>query len=194
MKKISLLIFSLFLAISLFAQREETLFGPYGLQLTGVWGGPSASITQFDNDYAVYTGGSLGLEFGRIVFVGWGRHQLVNDVDFDAFTAQNFEMKYNGLILGAMALAHKPVHPTFKVLTGRGKIEIDDLSRSDKIFVIQPALGIELNIFRWFHLELTGGYRIVTDTDIPELTDEDLSAPFGELTFKFGYSWGRHRH
>ena len=191
MKKISLMALSLLMTVSLFAQREETLFGKSGLRLSGAWGGSTLSVTKFSDDYAVFSGGFGGLEFGKSVFVGWGGYSLVNDVEFDAFTAQNFEMNYNGLMLGYAFNGQKAIHPTFMLMGGKGDIELEDAGSSDKIFVIQPSLGVELNVFRWFHLGLTGGYRIVTDTDIVGLTDNDLSAPFGQISFKFGWSWGR---
>ena len=61
----------------------------------------------------------------------------------------------------------------------------------DKIFVVQPAAGVEINIFRWFHLGLQGGYRFVTDSSIAGLSDKQLSGAFGQATLKFGWSWGR---
>ena len=192
MKKMYLITMILLMTIGLFAQREETLFGKSGLHLSGAWGGSTMSVTKFSDDYALYSGGFGGLEFGRSLFVGWGGYQLINDVEFDALTAQNFEMKYNGLMLGYALNAHKPIHPTFMLMAGKGQVEIDDINNKDKIFVIQPSLGVELNIFRWLHIGLNGGYRIVTDTDLLDLSDSDLSAPYGEIRFKFGWSWGSH--
>ena len=192
MKKLSLMTMAMLLSIALFAQTEETMFGKSGLRLTGAWGGSSTMITEISDDYAVYTGGFGGLEFGRSVFVGWGGYKLINDIEFDQIEPQSFEMKYNGLMVGYAYNAHKPIHPTFMLMGGKGKIEMDDIDRKDNIFVVQPSIGVELNVFRWFHLGLRGGYRMVTDTDLVGLSDSDLSAPFGEVNLKFGFSWGSH--
>lgn len=181
----------LLLTTSLFAQREETLFGSNGLNLSGAWGGWTTSMTKFGDDFAVLTGGFGGLEFGRTFLVGWGNYKLINDVEFSAFPSRDFEMRYNGLMIGYMLKADKAIHPTFNILAGKGKVELSDANDTDKIFVVQPSVGIELNVLRWFHIDLQGGYRFVTDTDITGLTDTDLSAPYGEIKLKFGFSWGR---
>ena len=189
MKKISLLTMSLLLTLTLFAQKEETMFGKSGLRLTGAWGGSTTMITEVVNDNAIYTGGYGGLEFGRSLFIGWGGYKLINDIDFDEFETQSFDMEYKGLMLGYALNAHKPIHPIFMIMGAKGEVEVDDFGAKDNIFVVQPSLGIELNVFRWFHLGLRGGYRMVTDTDMTGLTDSDLSAPFGEVNLKFGFSW-----
>lgn len=76
------------------------------------------------------------------------------------------------------------------VLAGGGKIRIPH-EYSDRVLVLQPSAGLEINLLRWFRLGLDGGYRFVTDTDLLEIRDTDVSAFFGELTLKFGWSWGR---
>jgi hypothetical protein len=61
----------------------------------------------------------------------------------------------------------------------------------DRIFAVQPTAGIEINVFRWFHVGLEGGYRFISDSNVEGLTDSDLSGPFGQATLRFGWSWGR---
>ena len=191
MRHLLLLICGMLLwSLNVEAQHAETLFGNRGLHFSGIWGGTSTSITKFEDDYAVYSGGYGGLEFGRSLFVGWGKFKIVNDVDLTTLTNHRFDMEYSGLMLGYAFRSHKIVHPTLMVLGGKGKINLDN-EGEDKIFVIQPTLGVELNVLIWFRIGLEGGYRIVTDTDLNGISDTDLSAPFGEVKFKFGISWGR---
>ncbi len=196
MKRLTMFICAILLC-SLTSQAQnrssETLFGNRGLQFSGIWGGTATSITKFDQDYAVYSGGYGGLEFGRSLFVGWGGFRLVSDVDLSSLANNRFDMRYNGLMLGYAFRSYKVIHPTFMVLAGKGKVNVNN-EGEDKVFVIQPALGVELNVLKWFRIGLEGGYRIVTDTDLKGISDEDLSAPFGEVKFKFGISWGRYRH
>ena len=91
---------------------------------------------------------------------------------------------------GYAPYAYKALHPQFMLLMGGGEVDLKDVG-DDNVFVIQPSAGIEINVFRWFRLGLEGGYRFVTNTDLPAINDNDLSDFYGELKFKFGWSWGR---
>ena len=64
----------------------------------------------------------------------------------------------------------------------------------DRIFALQPSLGVEINVFRWLHLGLEGGYRFISDSNLEGLDDAALSGGFGQATLRFGWSWGRTRH
>ncbi|MFK7808987.1 MAG: hypothetical protein AB8F74_14375 [Saprospiraceae bacterium] len=192
MKKLSLLTLSLLMTLSLFAQREETIFGKSGLRITGAWGGLTTNISEVEDDYAVYNGGFGGIEFNRSVFIGWGGYKLGTDVLIgDVGSEKNLEMSFNGLMLGYTPKAHKPIHPSFMLMGGTGQMELGGEEGEDDIFVVQPSAGLELNVFRWFHIDLRGGYRIVMDSDLVDASDTDLSGFFGEANLKFGISWDR---
>ena len=178
-------------ATSAFGQKDETLFGKSGLRFTGIWGGPSSNVTFLDGDNAHYTGGFGALEFNKTVLLGWGGYKLVNDVHLMNYPNDNVDMNYNGFILGYAPNASKVFHPRFSILTGSGKIKLSE-SNDDKIFVIQPAAGVEINVFRWARIGLEGGYRAILNTDLPNLDDKELSKFYGEVKFYFGISWGRH--
>jgi hypothetical protein len=190
MKKPVLFLFLFFgLAIASFGQRDETILGNRGLRLTGGWGASTTSLTFFDDDFAVISGGYGGLEFGKNVFIGWGGYETTNNFEIDRFDNSRFDLDYNGLMIGYAPKSFKALHPKFTILAGGGKLRLPG-EGSDKVFVFQPSAGLEFNIFRWFRIGLDGGYRFVTDTDLLEVKDTDISAPYGELTFKFGWSWG----
>lgn len=183
-------IFALFLFCSptLFGQQEKTVFGKSSLRLSGVWGGPAVGLGQLDNESLVFRGGWGGVEFGKRLFLGWGSFETDNDVYFDALDNDRFKMDYSGFMLGYTAKAHKTLHPTFMILAGTGNAQVGN-GELDNIFVAQPTLGLELNVFRFFHLSLDGGYRMVTNVNIPEMTGKDLSGPYAEVKMKFGFSW-----
>ncbi|MCB0663676.1 MAG: hypothetical protein KDC24_13100 [Saprospiraceae bacterium] len=178
------------LSTTMFGQSEETLFGNSGLRLSGAWGGSSTGLTFFDEDYAVTTGGFGGLEFGKNVFVGWGGYSTTNAFDIDDFQNNRLKLRYSGLMLGYMPFAYSAVHPKVMLLTGGGRLSTPG-EESDRIFVVQPSVGVELNVLRWFRLGLEGGYRVVLDNDLSGISDQDISAPFAQMTFKFGFSWGK---
>ena len=99
-------------------------------------------------------------------------------------------MKWNPMVLAYGFKNYKSIHPQIGVDLGGGKVHLGDVN--DRIFVVQPTAGLEINVFRWFHIGLDGGYRFVNDSSLPSLSDQQLSGWFGQATLKFGYSWGRY--
>ncbi len=180
------------LTATMFAQRDETIFGKSGLRLTGAWGANTTNLTFFDDDFAVVSGGYGGLEFGKKLFIGWGGYSTTNDFNIGS-DVQNTDLNisYNGLMIGYAPFSHKAIHPKFTLLAGGGNLRMRGTG-SDEILVFEPSAGVELNVFRWFRVGLDGGYRFVTNTDIL-VNDSEVSAPYGQVTFKFGWSWGRSR-
>lgn len=172
-----------------FAQKEETIANGKNWGFTGIWGSYKHQISQFDNTNSYLRGGNFGLEFGKSLFVGYGRYQLKDDVQWDQLQDQNFEMNWNALDLGYAIKPYKAVHPMVNVNLGPGKVSLSG-EGEDNIFLIQPSAGVEINVFRWCHLGLEGGYRFVTDSSLPSISDQALSGPFGQATLKFGFFLG----
>lgn len=183
---------TLLLTSSLFAQRDETLFNKF--RLTGAWGGFSYNMTSVGADNVTLRGGFGGVEFGKSFFVGWGSYRTDNGFFIRDLTSDRFDMDYNGLILGYTPNAYKVFHLKGNVLIGGGDVTNSDTFESDNFFVIQPSIGVEVNIFRWFRLGLDGGYRVMLNGELPGLSSADLSAAYGQVSFKFGWSWGRKRY
>lgn len=190
MKKISSLLLTLFFAGTiLYGQQDETLFGQTGLRLTGAWGGTMAGITSFDGENAATGGGFGALEFNKALLIGFGGVNTSETVGFDNGPLKKFELKYGGLMLGIVPKSYQVIHPKFSFLMGGGKVKVDG-EGEDKIFVVHPSAGAEVNVFRWFKLSLEGGYRFVSDARFDPPSNEDLSGFSAELKFRFGWSWG----
>ena len=192
MKKSILLLLVAFLFLNIQtsnAQTEETLFGKTGLKLTGIWGATSTNLSKFSEDYGYFSGGFGVLEFNKDFLVGWGGYRLTNDILKANSNLKGMDFSYNGLIIGYAPGSHKVIHPKISALFGTGNISLTGEGK-DKVGVIIPSVGFEVNIFRWFRFGLEGGYRFVTDTNFANAKDEDFSAPYGEAKFSFGISWG----
>ena len=185
MKKIVLSFLGCCLCLSVFSQRDETLFG--SLDITGLWGGPATNFTKFDDDYTAFGGGNIGLEFNRSLFIGYGWYKVETDKDLDFLDNQRLNMRYNGLMLGYAIKPYKVLHPRLMLLTGSGRMRLDN-GQQDRMFILQPSVGLELNVFQWFRIGIDGGYRFATDVELPGVSDSDVSAPFGEIKFYFGWS------
>ncbi len=176
-------------ATSLSAQREETLFNRNSTWFSGIWGSAMYDYNYFDDDWGMVKGGSFGLEFGKTVFLGYGSYRLKDDIRLGESNDQ-FDLKYRGFLLGITPNSHKVVHPKLSVFTGNGTVRLDETD-SDRVFVIQPSVGMEVNVFQWFRVGVEGGYRFVSNSDFDNYTNDDFSAPFAQLELKFGISWGR---
>ena len=175
----------LFSAISLVAQRDETVFGKGGIGLTGVWGGTVNTMSNFDDNYDLSDGGFFVFEINKNFLIGWTGYGS----DFTTGNGVEAKITNNDLLLGYAFRSYKSLHPILYLQTGGGKLEIEGEDR-DNVFVVQPAVGLETNIFRWFRLGVEGGYRFTTNVDTPSYSDEDLSGAFIGLRLKFGWSWG----
>ncbi len=178
------------------AQHEETVLGHHGLAFSGIWGGANSQIARFGNSNSYMSGGFIGLEFGRTLFVGYTHYDLSDNVNWDQLTKQPFKMRYNGLTLGYGFRNYRAIHPVINVDFAGGHVEstLNNETNTDNVFVVQPAAGVEFNVFRWFHLGLQGGYRFVTDSSLPGLSDEQLSGAFGQISLKFGWSWNPNKN
>lgn len=188
-----LLALSLLVSVtSVFAQREQTVLGRRNLGFSGIWGGSKHQLMRLGDNNAYLRGGFFGLEFGKSLFLGFGGYRTDDNFSRGALQNQDFDMRWKVGTLGYGFQNFRSVHPMINVDAGAGKVRLADQG-TDRVVIIQPSAGIEINVFRWFHLGLEGGYRFVTDTDLDGLNDQALSGAFGQATLKFGFSWGRYR-
>lgn len=171
---------------------DETLFGETGLRMTGAWGGFTFGPAFFENETVPQRGGFGGVEFNRMLFVGFGSERTTERIKFEGSNGSNsFKLRRRGLHIGLTPISHKVLHPRFSFVMGGGKVELEN-DKDDQIFVVQPAAGLEVNVFEWWKLGLEGGYRFVSRSDTEGLSNEDLSTFFVNMRLRFGFSWG-HR-
>jgi hypothetical protein len=181
-------------SFSVFGQREETLFGSHGWGFSGIWGGVSWDYTSYNKHDGYNQRGYFGFEFGRALNVGWSHFRLIDDVPFNqGGEFQRLDFNFNGGFLGYSFMPYKAIHPMLNLEMGQGRVAIYTplTTTRDNTFTVQPSAGVEINVFQWFRLGLEGGYRFVSDVEYAGLTNQNLSAPFGRATLKFGFSWGR---
>lgn len=171
------------------AQKDETLFNK--LKITGAWGGATTNFTTAGDDNLVLSGGFGGLEFAKDYFIGFGGVSTVGDFFLDDLSSDRYQMNYNGLILGYAPSAYKLVHLQGSLLLGAGDVRNRDSLEEDQFIVVKPSIGAEINVVRWFRIGVSGGYRALFDTDLSAASNGELSRAFGQISFKFGWSWGR---
>lgn len=214
MKKIfTLLLLALMVQVS-FAQEEEkeakkvkeddmsTIFTKDNLKVTGGFITPELKVGNVYEDASLLIGGRLGMTFNDRFTLGLGGYGLSNNSNFLTGDPVNpsarIGMGYGGLALEYTFFTNKKVHFTIPVMFGVAGIYIyednDDFFNNewDEIensaaMVIEPGVNVELNLFKFFRVDLGASYRLVSQSDLQYLTDEDLTDFTVNVGFKFGF-------
>ena len=166
------------------AQRTETIFSQGGLDLTGIWGGPINTLTSFNDNFDISNGGYFVFELNKNFLIGWTGYGSESTLD----DGSRAEIGGHDILLGYNFGSYKAIHPVAYLLTGGGKLKIDE-SQSDQVFIMQPSIGVEVNVFKWFRVGFDTGYRFVTNVDTQGFSDGDVSSPFVGMRLKFGLTW-----
>ncbi len=189
MKK-TLVIFSLCCCmISLMAQ-HETLFSR--VSISGAFGAP---IIEMNHEGAFGTafggGGALALE--DFFIGGYG----IANADFEGLingeNLDKLELAHGGFWLGYAPKSYKLLHFYTSARIGWGVLDVrinengtrfEDL---DKIFVMTPEIGIELNVTSWFRISGTVGYRWVRGIETNQFVDSDqFNGAISSINLRFG--------
>lgn len=180
----------LFFYTSMQGQSDQTVFNRFNFRLTGAWGGTIAGASKVGDNFSPTSGGYGLLEFDKQYLIGWGGFEIDDIVEFDA-DRLDYNLSYNGFMIGYSPQAYRVVHPRILALIGSGNAVVE--GRRDRTPVVQLEGGAEFNVFRWFRVSANGGYRFLLDVDTPQagISSSDLSGIYGELKFQFGWSWGR---
>lgn len=202
MKNVFLVFFMISITISTVAQqeefenKEENLFENVSLNDISGFG---ALITQFSsigNEFSVMSGFSGGVLFNQKLFIGGygmglaSQYTIENPIDT---LKNNLDFGQAGVIVGYNHNPHKLIHWTICSRMGWGNLGLyeednyDDLVINDRVFVLSPTVGAELNITKWFKLNTEIGYRVVTGIDKTEFYEEnEFNSPIANVSLLFG--------
>lgn len=170
--------------------QSQTLFS--GVEEVIGFGGPIVEFSGFKGEVIPAVGGGGGVFLDNFFVGGYG----IGGLDFrdPAVDLENYRMKlsHGGFWLGYNHNRDKLLHVFASAKLGWGEIDVKYIGNgtrpSDNIFVVQPEAGLEVNLFRWFKLAGTVGYRAVTGVnEIETHSNSDFSGITGALTFRFGW-------
>lgn len=192
MKKIIASFLFLGLTTGLFSQDDSPV---QAVPLFGGFGGPFWEASQLNGDPAMTIGGGGGVIFDGS-FVGAYGQFTITDRNFIAGSEKyNLAIGHGGFWLGYAWKSHRFIHPyiSFKNGWGTASLVTDNAKESntettDAIYVMQPELGVEINVFPFMRVLFTGGYRRVSGLkdSFFILTNEELSNFTSGVTFRFG--------
>lgn len=186
--------------------RDETLFGD--VHSSGGYGAPTVALTTLHGETAAVVGGQGGWVLNRRLVLGGAVRgiaprpevALQNRSPNDPESAQ-VQLGYMGILIEYIGAPSKLVHYGAELVVGGGTVELVDdpgfqagASVSDESFdrsgAFTAELGAraELNVTSFFRIGLSGGYRLVSGTDLEkaDVSSGDLSAPYGQLSLRFG--------
>jgi hypothetical protein len=180
--------------LSLTAQ-EQTLIS--GNSSFGGFGGPAFRITQAAGETMALSGGGgafiIGSRFA-IGGAGFGGTTAVDARLAGSTVRGEMDFGYGGLTLEYIVGSSKLLHPTLGLLVGGGAVSVwpNDLrprlrDRGNESFgVVEPQVGLEMNIVRWMRIGGTVGYRAVIGSEETRLVNDQLSGASGTLVIRFG--------
>jgi len=201
MKAITFVLFSILLAMQASAQ-EQTLIS--GQIESGGFGGPEISFSQIDGHFGILVGGYGGWYINHTFMIGGGGYGLVNDITaplaartfYNAGNDLRINFGYGGLVLEYVGLSDNLVHYSISTLIGAGGVGYgyrnnysnnwNDNSPTSAVFVLEPKIGVELNVTPFFRIGGGGSYRLVRGSNLVGIEDSDLSDGSLYLAFKFG--------
>lgn len=181
-------VFALLMTTNIMAQEEKTVFKNVKMDDSGGWGGYRQQFGEMAGQSVQIPGFHLTGEYERKFLMGYNFNWVASDIDY-RFEEKDYNLRFNwhSLQLGYMLAAHRAIHPVVNLDLGIGRVKARGLEK-DRIFLLSPSAGLEMNLYRWFHVAIEGGYRAVTDVGIANLRNSDFSGLFGMVTLKFGWS------
>ncbi|MDX9758239.1 MAG: hypothetical protein RBU27_03680 [Bacteroidota bacterium] len=190
-------------------EQHETLFSSPVEH--GGFGGVVTKMTSIRGEMGLMVGGYGGWLIDHRLMLGMGGYGLASSIRARSEAEQTYapngerlyvEFGYGGLMLEYILAPHRLVHVNVQALVGAGGVNyredwyddfLDDNpdhrhhGRVEALFVVEPAVNVELNITDWMRLSAGASYRFVNGIDeLRGIEDTDLSGASGQLALKFG--------
>ncbi len=189
MKKLLFTVLLSLIGLTVFAQ-HETLFGRS--RVVGGFGGPIMEWG-LNNDLNTSIGGGGGVIIDNFFLGGYGLGSVDYTQLLDHGDIDQLDIGHGGFWLGFQVPSHKLIHLYGSARLGWGAINVqfDDPTQNysdvDKIFVMTPEAGLELNIARWLRVSGTIGYRWVDGVSTNNgYREDDFDGWVAGMTIRFG--------
>ena len=201
-------------SLNLYTQEKtgemETIFGDKEYQ-SGYYGCPEVKYTQFNDQMEIMVGGRGGWIINHTFSIGLAGYGLVtnSEVNSGYIPRDSLDLRpyyvqtgMGGIFLQYTYSSNSMIHFTVNSLIGAGgasytpnmrgmntNMGFDYNNRNydqSAFFVFEPGIGVEMNIFRFFRVELGGSYRIISGLDLPKVDNSSFGGASVNLAFKFG--------
>lgn len=194
MKTLVYLISFLFISLGVFAQDEYR----YNALSEGDWrlsgfGGYLIEFSSFSGELGVSTGGGGALLVNHSFYIGAYGMGLSNDIVSQAPNDQLFNLSYQhgGAWVGLIFRSGDVIHLSGSSKFGWGNLMVTDTNKilldRDNIFVITPQIEGEVNVNRWFKINVGLGYRYTAGVTNNYIDKSNINSPMGTLSFLIGW-------
>ena len=156
--------------------------------MTGVWAGSGVSFTKMADQTTSQFTSSILLEYNNTLLLGYEWRSNLNELRLPStLDDRTFKFGYSSYLIGYNYKSNHIFHPKITVGIGSGSLSLNEVK--DQVFVVQPSLGLEINLLQWARLSIEGGYRHVANTQTNGIENSDLSGFLGAVVLRFGWSW-----
>jgi hypothetical protein len=165
----------------------------------GGYGAPTIGFTTINGDGALMMGGRGGWLINHRLVLGGGIAGIASRIAVPPGSTprdadHQIKLGYAGFWAEYIIAPNSPIHGSVGVLVGGGSLayhqfrpameRVDTLT--DAVFIVEPTLGIELNLATFMRLGLFANYRLAADVDLPGLARPEVSSFGGGGVIKFG--------
>jgi len=192
MKKNLMFLVALFMCVSMNSQ-VHTIDGE---NLTnGGYGGPVSKVGLVNGNPVLLTGGRGAWIINHKLALGGGSYSMVTDLKTSEISNNEknlfMNLNYGGIEMEYIFNYDKLVHLTVQSMFGGGTLNLLEhnptvTTNSDKIFMVEPSLNVEVNINSWLHIGVGASYRYSVGLDIAEISPSDINGFSGLIILKFG--------
>lgn len=203
MKKTVLIL--LLLVSGLFAQRKTFFEGQID---NGGFGAPRIKVSSVRGNLGVLVGAYGGWLIDHKLLIGGGGYGLANNIKAqdDVQSVMNYKEQpyvdfgYGGGVLEYYFNPDELIHSSVSVLIGAGGVSYrssdfdhnsslggwNDTHKGDVVFVLEPGIGGEINVAKYFKVGASLSYRYVSGVDLYGMKNSDLSNFSAGIALKFG--------
>jgi hypothetical protein len=150
---------------------------------TLTFGGNGINFTKVNNQFTVMTGGRGSATFNGRYTIGGGGWGMTNGVGVENVTEDiyNFvKMGYGGIDFGYLIVAGDKFNLGTKLLIAGGAVFKETVPESeDKDFnifpVLEPTIYFQISLNKLFRFEMGARYRLIQGTNMPYISDRELS-------------------
>ena len=180
------------------ANGDQTLLGNIGITDNGGCGAPVIRFTRVAGEGHFMFGGAGGWIINQTFVVGGAGWGAVDDLETtyqpspqEPTLTRTVSFGYGGFFLEYVGLSHQVVHFTISALVGAGGLGFHDPMgvydrAGDGFFAMEPGAGVELNVVKFFRVNVGGSYRLTKGALFAGVDDADLRGPSAAIAFKFG--------
>jgi len=162
--------------------KEESGKKPFRIT-TLTFGGNGLNVTRVNNQFTVMIGGTGSATFNGHYTIGGGGWGMIKSVKAES-TAPGFynyvKMGYGGIHLGYLMYPGERVIIGSRIMIAGGAAFNETIPESDEnsfsMFpVLEPTVYFQVSLSNLLRVELGANYRFVRGTDLPHISDSELS-------------------